>query len=73
MTDVVIETRSETAKYDAVARMWKETCLQTVYRCTRKVRQAPSGNGTSVKADAVVIRTRILGMEVRTVQFNGIM
>ena len=25
MTDVVLETRTETAKYDAVARVWKET------------------------------------------------
>ena len=34
MTDVVIETRMETAKYDAVARMWKETWAPVYKRST---------------------------------------
>jgi len=62
-TDVVLDRRRETDKYDAVARMWKETCA-LVHSLS-----PPSGNGTSVKAVVVVISTRRFSVKVRTVYF----
>jgi hypothetical protein len=71
VTDVVLDRRSETDKYDAVERMWKETWAP-VYkrRAGALIKSAIRKWNKSVKATVVVISTRRFSVEVRTILYT---